>query len=64
MAVLLIIAIFHHDGTYSFEQTLVSGGCPPREMIMMNMEIRQKKGEFFDWDGGCVPLVFKSQGST
>ena len=60
---LLILALLHHDGTYTFEQTLVSGGCPPQEFIMMNMEARQKKGEFYDWDGGCIPMIFKAKES-
>ena len=49
----------HPDGSLTYEKTIVDGGCPPPELIMMNMNARQKRGEFVSWDGSCLPLVFK-----
>lgn len=56
---LMILVILNHDGTFTFEKTLVDSGCPPAELIMINMNTRQQAGEFVSWDGSCFPLVFK-----
>ena len=49
----------HTDGSFTFEKTLVNGGCPPTESILMSMNARRAKGEFVSWDGSCLPLVFR-----
>ena len=58
---LWIVVLLHTDGSFSFEKRLVDGGCPPREIVMINMDMRQKKGEFVSWDGTCFPVVFKKE---
>jgi hypothetical protein len=61
---LLILVLMHTDGSFTFEKTLVNGGCPSPEIIMMNMNVRQKKGEFVSWDGSCFPLMINKRVST
>jgi hypothetical protein len=56
---LLILVTLNHDGSFSYEKTLVNDGCPPAELITINMNTRQKAGEFVSWDGLCFPLIFK-----
>ena len=56
---LVILILMHPDGSLTYEKTIVDGGCPPPELIMMSMNARQKRGEFMSWDGSCLPLVFK-----
>ena len=60
---LLILVLMHTDGSFTFEKTLVNGGCPPPETILMLMNARRDKGEFVSWDGSCLPLVFKKGAS-
>lgn len=61
---LLILVLMNHDGSFTFEKTLVNNGCPPPETILMLMDARRDKGEFVSWDGSCLPLVFKKGAST
>ena len=56
---LLILVLMHTDGSFTYEKTLVNGGCPPKETILMLMNARRDKGEFVSWDGNCVPLIFR-----
>jgi len=56
---LLILVLMHTDGSFTFEKTLVNGGCPSTETILMLMNARREKGEFVSWDGSCLPLVFR-----
>ena len=39
---LLILVLMQHDGSFTYEKTLSDSGCPPRELIMINMNTRQK----------------------
>ncbi len=55
---LLILVLMQHDGSFTYEKTLIDSGCPPRELIMINMNTRQKAGEFVSWDGSCFPILF------
>lgn len=55
---LLIIVLMHQDGSFTYEKTLSDVNCPPRELIMINMNTRQKAGEFVSWDGSCFPILF------
>ena len=56
---LMILVLYHADGTFTYEKTLVDGGCPPIELVQMNMNARRNKGEFVDYDGKCFPLLFR-----
>tara|TARA_B100001250_G_scaffold413717_2_gene448782 strand:+ start:2807 stop:3013 length:207 start_codon:yes stop_codon:yes gene_type:complete len=60
---LMILVLMNADGSFTYEKTLVDGGCPPAELILMNMNARQKSGEFVAWDGSCFPLVFRKAGT-
>ena len=61
---LMILVLYHADGTFTYEKTLVDHGCPPIEIIQMNMNIRREKGEFVDYDGKCFPLIFRTKPSV
>ena len=56
---LMILVLYHADGTFTYEKTLVDGGCPPIELVQMNMNARRNKGEFVDYDGKCFALHFR-----
>tara|TARA_Y100000401_G_scaffold116885_2_gene123807 strand:- start:202 stop:429 length:228 start_codon:yes stop_codon:yes gene_type:complete len=56
---LMILVLYHADGTFTYEKTLVDGGCPPIELVQMNMNVRRDKGEFVDYDGKCFALHFR-----
>lgn len=59
---LMILVLYHADGTFTYEKTLVDGGCPPIELVQMNMNARRNKGEFVDYDGKCFALHFRKAG--
>lgn len=56
---LLILVLMDFDGSFTTEEHILDGACPPKELIIATMMQREDDGDFESWDGYCSPLTFR-----